>query len=285
MPELPEVETAARNLRRWTARRRITAVHVASAAQRILRPAHARDLRALVGARFQDVKRVGKHLLLTLEGTKTPIGIWSHLGMTGKWLRREKQAAAPAPTRIHLDLDDGSRLHYVDQRMFGRFRLVKRDRFDDLPELRALGPDPLNDGIDVATFHAGLQATALPIKVALLDQHRLAGVGNIQASEALHRAALDPRRASRSLTKTEAARMARAILRSIQFTLSTFVATGADNDADIAYVEEAGTTNPFVVYGRAGAPCPRCRKRRAAGVIRRIVQAQRATFFCPDCQH
>ncbi|HEX2660996.1 MAG TPA: DNA-formamidopyrimidine glycosylase family protein [Polyangia bacterium] len=284
MPELPEVELAARNLRRWTKGRRITAVHAATAARRIFRPAQARALNVLKGARFRQVARIGKHLLVTLDGPAAPIGIWSHLGMTGKWLRRAGDDAVPGATRVQLDLDDGSRLHYVDSRMFGRFRLVPRARFDDVAELKALGPDPLTDGIDVARLHTALQATALPVKVALLDQTRLAGVGNIQASEALHRAALDPRRAGRSLSRAEVGRLARAILKSIDYTLSTFVAAGADRDtSDVAYVEEPGTANPFLVYGRAGDPCRRCGKKRG-GVIQRIVQAQRATFFCPLCQ-
>jgi len=285
MPELPEVELAARNLRRWTAGRRIVAAHAAPAARRILRPGQPRSVGKLVGARFGKVDRIGKHLLLTLTGTESPIGIWSHLGMTGKWLHRTNGDAAPGATRVWLDLDDGSRLHYVDPRMFGRFRLVRGARFDEVADLKALGPDPLKDGIDVATLHRTLQATAIAVKVALLDQRRLAGVGNIQANESLHRAALDPRRASRSLSRVEVGRLARSILKSIHHSLAEFARTGADGNAvDVAYVEEPGTPNPFLVYGRAGSPCPRCKRRRMRGIIRRIVQAQRATFFCPVCQ-
>lgn len=238
-----------------------------------------------MGARIEKVDRVGKHLLLTLTGAKGAIGIWSHLGMTGKWLRRTDEDAAPRATRVRLDLDDGSRLHYVDPRMFGRFRLVKGARFDEVADLKALGPDPLTEGIDVATLHRTLQATAIPIKVALLDQRRLAGVGNILANESLHRAAIDPRRASRSLSRAEVGRLARSILTSIHHGLAEFATTGADGDAvDVAYVEDPGTPNPFLVYGRAGSPCPRCKRRRTGSLIRRIVQAQRATFFCPVCQ-
>src|SRR3954469_15662264 len=125
MPELPEVEVAARNLRRWTAGRRLRgdagrpagaclrlrATRADPSARRILRPISAGGLAPLAGARFRDVRRVGKNLLLTLDGRRgKPIGIWSHLGMTGKWLRRAPGTGAPPWSRVNLSLDDGSHL-------------------------------------------------------------------------------------------------------------------------------------------------------------------------------
>jgi formamidopyrimidine-DNA glycosylase len=292
MPELPEVEVAARNLRRWTARRRVRVARADGHARRIFRPATPAALRALAGARFEEVRRIGKNLLITLAGRSGPIGVWSHLGMTGKWLRRAAKDAAPPASRVEIELDDGTRLHYVDRRMFGRFRIVPGARFEGLPEIAALGPDPLTDGIDTRALHARLARSKLPIKVAIMDQALLPGVGNIQASEALFRAAIDPRRPARALSLAEVKRLGRAILESIRFTLETFAGAGADNgagadgrgaaaaDADIGYVEERTAPNPFLVYARAGARCPRCKK----GTILRIVQAQRATFFCSRCQ-
>jgi formamidopyrimidine-DNA glycosylase len=291
MPELPEVEVAARNLGRWTKGRRIRAVHAGAHADRVFRPAAPTALRALAGARVRDLRRVGKNLLITLDAARGgALGAWSHLGLTGKWVRRDAGDAAPKNSRLDLELDDGAHLHYVDPRMFGRFRLVPGARFDELPEIRALGPDPLTDGIDAAALHARLARTRLPIKVAIMDQALLPGVGNIQASESLFRARIDPRRPARSLSRAEVGRLARAIRASIDFTLSTFADTGADGGgADIVYVEERRTSNPFLVYGRAGEPCPRANKRvkkrgRGHATITRIVQAQRSTFFCGDCQ-
>jgi formamidopyrimidine-DNA glycosylase len=282
MPELPEVEVAARNLRRWAVGRRVRALRADRGAARIFRPASPRALAALRGARFREVRRVGKNLLVTLDGGKGPIGVWSHLGMTGKWLLRRGAEPTPRFSRLEVDLDDGSHLHYADLRLFGRFRLVPGARFDDLPDLRALGPDPLTDGIDVGELHARLARSRLPIKVALLDQRLLPGVGNIQASEGLYRAAIDPRRPARSLSRAEVGRLARSLLKSFQFTLASFAAAGADGrDADVEYVEERRIENPFLVYGRAGERCPRGKR----GTITRIVQAGRATFFCPQCQH
>ena len=310
MPELPEVEVAARNLRRWTRGRRVRLARVDPAARRILRPAGARGVPpALAGAAFTDVRRTGKNLLVTLgvaakaaTRSKTPprtttarrptgaapgtgaVGFWSHLGMTGKWVRRQAGAPRPRWWRVELSLDDGTRLFYVDPRMFGRFRMVPGARFDEVPELRGLGPDPLVEGLDARALRARLARLAAPIKVVMLDQRLFAGVGNIQANEALHPAAIDPRRPARSLSSAEVSRLVRAVLASIRFTLATFAEAGADGgDADIGYVEEGDVPNPFLVYGRAGEPCPRCPARRRS-VITRIVQAQRATFFCPNCQ-
>src|SRR5215471_7452876 len=276
MPELPEVEVAARNLRRWAVGRRVRGVEAAPS--RVLRPGGPRALAAIAGARVQTVDRVGKHLLLTLVQRRAPksrpakaapppqpiaggsepsqgselIGLWSHLGMTGKWLRRRAATPAPRFSRARIALDDGAVLHYADMRLFGRLRVVPGARFAEVPELAALGPDPLRDGVDAARLHQRLGRLRLPVKVALLDQRLVAGVGNIQAIEALWRARIDPRRSSRSLSRPEVARLARAILASIAYTLAQFHEEGVDRDsADIVYVEESRDENPFRVYARA----------------------------------
>jgi formamidopyrimidine-DNA glycosylase len=284
MPELPEVEVAARNLRRWAVGRRIRAARAGAGAARIFRPGGPRALQALAGARVRQVDRVGKNLLVTLDGGNAkpgPLGVWSHLGMTGKWVRRAAGDPAPRFSRLELDLDDGARLHYADMRLFGRFRLVPGARFDALPDLRALGPDPLVHGIDADALAARLARTRLPIKVAIMDQRLLPGVGNIQASEGLNRAGIDPRRPARTLSRAEVGRLARGLLASFRFTLGRFKAAGVDGrDADVVYVEEQASANPFRVYDRAGARCPHCRR----GTIERIVQAGRSTFFCRVCQ-
>jgi formamidopyrimidine-DNA glycosylase len=277
MPELPEVEVAARNLRRWSAGRKVRGAEADATA--ITRPAGPRALAPLVGARFAEVDRVGKHLLVTLARGRQRVGLWSHLGMTGKWQRRARGLPAPRFSHARLRLDDGTSLHYCDMRQFGRLRVVPGARFAEVPELAALGPDPLRDGVDAARLHTRLARARLPIKVALLDQTVLAGVGNIQATEACFRARLDPRRPASSLTRAEVGRLARAILASIRYTLARFADEGADaGDGAIVYVEENREANPFKVYGRAGEPCP-----RKNGTIQRIVQAGRSTFFCPAC--
>jgi formamidopyrimidine-DNA glycosylase len=285
MPELPEVEVAARNLARWAVGHRVRAVRAEAGAKRILRPGSPAALRALAGARLRSVRRVGKNLMLTLDGPSGPIGVWSHLGMTGKWLRRRAGEPAPRYSRVEVDLDDHSHLHYADMRLFGRFRLVPSAKFEDVAELAALGRDPLNEGIDVADLGARLGRLKLPIKVAIMDQRLLPGVGNIQASEALFRAGIDPRRPAKSLKPAEVRALARGVMASIRYTLRQFGKTGADGGrADIEYVEEAGArANPFLVYDRAGEPCSGGKPSKG-GTVTRIVQAGRATYFCPSFQ-
>ncbi len=276
MPELPEVEIAARNLRRWASGRRIESVETDPRAKRIFRPATPRAFAAAVtGARLEEVRRVGKQILVTLGGAAGPLGLLSHLGMTGKWLRRAGGAVPPSHSRARLALDDGFTLHYDDPRLFGRLRFVPGARFEQVPEVRALGPDPLEQGIDPARLQSAFARIRRPVKVALLDQRLLPGVGNIHASEALFRARIDPRRPAASLSKAEVRRLGQAVLDSFNDTVAL------EDGPEITYVEEPGAPNPFLVYGREGERCPRCRRR---GTVKRIVQAQRATFFCPRCQ-
>ena len=274
MPELPEVEIAARNLRRWTAGRRIERVEAEPRARYVFRPAApATFAREVAGARFGPIRRVGKNLLVALEREGAPLGLLAHLGMTGKWLRREEADPPTRFSRARFHLDDASVLHFDDMRLFGRLRVVPRARFEEVPEVAALGPDPLEAGIDAARLAEGLARSRLPIKVRIMDQSLLPGVGNIQASDSLFRARIDPRRRSSSLSGAEVRRLAAAILASVE------EAIARQESPEITYVEEGGD-NPFLVYAREGERCPRCRK---ADIVR-VVQAQRSTFFCPRCQ-
>lgn len=289
MPELPEVEFAARCLRRWAAGRRVVEAELDPRGRRIFRPAApAAFSRAVAGARIAGVDRVGKHLLLTLEKDRKPLGVLSHLGMTGKWVRTRDGEAPPSHSRAQLRLDDGRVVHYQDSRLFGRLRLVPGARFDAVPELRALGPDPLAEGIDVDRLAAMLGRVRLAVKPKLLDQRLLPGVGNIHAAEACFRARIDPRRPSRSLSRAEVQRLADGVLASFHMTLDAeqgpFDSAAASGgryaqDERIVYVEEGGA-NPFLVYAREGERCPRCKRE----TLHRIVQAGRSTFFCPRCQ-
>jgi formamidopyrimidine-DNA glycosylase len=266
MPELPEVEIARRNLERWLGSSQVTAAEADRT--RIFRGTNRTAFERVRGA-LVSAQRRGKTLLLGFEQNR---GFLSHLGMTGKWVRRTEAGSEPY-SRARLRLADGSVLHYRDPRLFGRIHPAPADALHTLPEVAQLGPDPLLERVDGPRLKERFGRSRSPLKVALLDQRRLAGLGNIHAAEALWRARLAPLRPSSSLTAAEWRRLATAIRTVIRFALRL------EDDEEIAYVEEPGTRNPFRVYGRAGKPCPRC-----AASIRSVRQAGRTTYFCPRCQ-
>jgi formamidopyrimidine-DNA glycosylase len=208
-------------------------------------------------------------MLLLFDGGE---GLLSHLGMTGKWIRRRRDDAQPSHVRATLELSDGHAVDYRDPRLFGRLVRGKAAALRELPGIRALGPDPLAE-IDLDRLHGILSGTKRSLKEALMDQRVLAGLGNILVSEALHRARLHPKRRGTSLSRAETERLAEAIRESIRASLDE-----EDSEEPITYVEEGGE-NFFRVYDRAGQPCMTCRT-----PIERIVQGGRSTFFCPSCQ-
>jgi formamidopyrimidine-DNA glycosylase len=256
MPELPEVEFARRSLSRWLDGR--TIVEAAIPPSRITRGLSLN----VKGARVNGVDRRGKWLRIRLStGT-----LFSHLGMTGKWVRREPGAPDDRFQKARLDVKDAS-VRYLDPRLFGRLILVGGKT---IPEWEAMGTDLLEmKRIDAAPFARSSRS----IKETLLDQSRFAGVGNIQAAEALWRARIHPRRKASSLSPKEWSALLKGMHQSIAYTL-------AQEDGDeITYVEEPNSDNPFKVYARQGEPCPRCKKK-----LKRIVQGGRSTVFCPKCQ-
>ena len=278
MPELPEVEHARRTLEQWMLSMLIDAVSVQDA--RILddgtKPASV--VRALTGAHVTAIARRGKWLRIELDSGARA---FSHLGMTGKWVHARIDDPTLPFEKVRIDVSSPRKrrtsrtdrsVRYVDPRIFGRF-VVRATGAGDLPVWSALGPDPLVDGIDLDALHAKLARRKLAIKPTLLDQTVLAGVGNIQATEALFAARIDPRRPARDLSRKEIASLARAITRSIAKTIAL------QDGPTIQYVEEAGAPNPFLIYGNEGTPCPRCKRPLA-----KMILAGRGTVFCTQCQ-
>ncbi len=268
MPELPEVEHARRTLEEWLVGTRLTrvTVHDARILDAGIRPAHV--IAALEGRRVQAVERRGKWLRIALDRG----AVFSHLGMTGKWVKARPDDEPVRFEKVRLDvLAERKRrsIRYQDARLFGRFVAPVAD----LPIWGELGPDPLVDGIDVDALQAKLARRKLAIKPTLLDQKVLAGVGNIYATEALFIARIDPRRPARDLSRTEVSALARAIRQSIAKALKR------DAGPTITYVEEAGAPNPFTIYGNEGTRCPRCKRPLA-----KMILAGRGTVFCSHCQ-
>jgi formamidopyrimidine-DNA glycosylase len=267
VPELPEVEIASRQLRAWAKGKRIVAARAERT--RVIRGQAPQRFARLVGHELESVERAGKWMLLLFDGNQA---LLSHLGMTGKWIRRRRTAAPPSHVRATIDLEDGYAIDYRDPRLFGRLIRGTPDELRALPQMAALGPDPLG-GIDVVRLGDMLRKTRRSLKEALMDQRTLAGLGNIQVSESLHRAKLHPERLGTSVDDDEVRRLAAAIKESLDATLK-----GEDSPEPITYVEEGGE-NVFLVYDRAGQPCRTCRT-----PIERIVQGGRSTYFCPRCQ-
>jgi formamidopyrimidine-DNA glycosylase len=268
MPELPEVEYAARHLRKWLEGRRIDRVEADPT--RILRPQKPADIiKALEGRQLTALDRRAKYLLFTFDGDQ---GAVAHLGMTGKWLRRAP-SDPPPNSRLRLFLDDGSVVHYRDPRMFGQFSVLPASKVPSFPAVAKLGPDPLADHLTAQVLGERLAKTGRPVKIALMDQTLIGGLGNIQAAEALWRARIDPHLSARKLSDAQLRDLTQAIHDSIQDALGA-----EDGEGEIEYVEEGGE-NPFSVYGRKGEPCRRCKT-----PIRTREQGGRTTFYCPQCQ-
>ncbi len=266
MPELPEVEIARQNLERWLRGRKVIAAEAEKT--RIFRGSRRQDFTALRGGLLESYRK-GKYLLLTFEGGR---GVLAHLGMTGKFVRRAA-GQRELYSRARLLLDDDSVIHFTDPRMFGRLQPARSDRLRSLPAIRQLGLDPVTDPLTPSQLRQALGSSRQPIKVALLDQSRIAGLGNIHAAEALFRARIHPSRKPQSLKPPEWTKLCRSIHQAIRFALDR------QDGEDIEYVEEPGTENPFLIYGRAGEKCRRC-----GTPIRSFVQAGRTTYFCPKDQ-
>lgn len=282
MPELPEVEVLVRHLAPLLRAKIVRSVTVRKA--KVLRPTTERGLRtALTGAKFLGLTRRGKYLVFTLRraGRRETLTVTGHLGMTGRMFLQPKTAPLPKHAVVVLGLGRHAFV-YEDPRQFGRFTL-------DDSAVRALGPEPWAEGFSVAAFHAALRRSAQAIKVKLLDQSLVAGIGNIYASEALFRAGVSPRRAARRV-KTEEVTRLHAAIREV---LAEAIACGSTIPLDFA---GAGKSNGLFYYGavegnsqfyqerlqvydRAGKPCVKC-----ATPIKRVVQAARSTFYCPQCQ-
>jgi formamidopyrimidine-DNA glycosylase len=259
MPELPEVERAARLLESAVRGKRIVRI-------RALHPALARGLppsavRRLKGRRIERVERRGKHQLLHLDDGSV---LHAHFRMTGDWAVDASSDPPDRFARAVIDLDDDSRVSLIDPRALATLRRYK----DAESALPTLGPEPLDPAFDAKWLERALSNRRGPIKPALLDQRVAAGVGNIYASEALWEARIDPRKHASELSPKERGAIVKA--------LRTVLRRARPGDgrywtgSDVAH---------WRVYDREGEPCPRC-----GTAIERIVQAGRSTYFCPRDQ-
>jgi formamidopyrimidine-DNA glycosylase len=276
MPELPEVETMRRGILGVVG----ATIQSASPARCRYRPISIQPgmrsfARRARGRRIDAVDRIGKRVVLRLDSGDSMI---FEPRMTGLVL------IADPPNRehlrFHLRLSGGAvaDLWFWDRRGLGSVRLVSPQEFDRRLGPEMLGPDAL--AITVDTLRERLRLSRRPIKPALLDQRIVAGVGNLYASELLHRARVHPARRCDRLTRDQWRRVHAAMLEVLEEAIRHEGSTLSDGTYRNALNESGGYQNHHRVYDRAGAKCPVCGR----GEIVRIVQAQRATFFCPRCQ-
>lgn len=278
MPELPEVETMVRQIRPHVAGRRIKALKACRTKCRpiIITPTLNMIAGVVTDQTVTAVRRLGKRVVLDLANATNLV---IEPRMTGLML------LADPPDEAHLRLEwelDGegefSRLWFWDQRGLGTMRLYQPGELAELLGSRRLGPDALS--LTVAEYRRLCGLTARPIKVALLDQKLVAGIGNLYASEILHLAKIHPELPAKALSLRQIERLHAATYAILEEAIRYEGSTLGDGTYRNALNKAGGYQNAHRVYARADEPCPTCGK----ATVQRIVQAQRSTFFCGRCQ-
>jgi len=285
MPELPEVETVRRGLEPALLGARLTRVRQNRPDLRF--PFPERFVDRLEGATVLSLRRRAKYLLFPLSSGETWV---SHLGMTGRFTvdgtqLGEFEAAAPIVGKHeHLSLcavreGASTRIGFADARRFGFMGLIATDAVEIHPWFAAMGPEPLGNGFSGALLAEVFAGKTQTIKVSLLDQRNVAGLGNIYVCEALYRARISPRVAAGKVSGPRLERLA-VVVRQV---LGDAIAAGGSTLRDFAGADgHAGYfQHRFDVYGREGQPCL---ADGCTGAIRRTVQGGRSTFWCPVCQ-
>ncbi|MFZ9394473.1 MAG: bifunctional DNA-formamidopyrimidine glycosylase/DNA-(apurinic or apyrimidinic site) lyase [Erythrobacter sp.] len=270
MPELPEVETTVRGLARFLEGAQITRVTLNRPDLR--RPFPAGLVQLLTGARITSLGRRAKYGLIHTDREQTMV---FHLGMSGRW----RIDPAEADRHDHLVIETAEhRFALCDPRRFGSVDLVATGELAAWPPFAALGPEPLGQELDPRRLKAALAGRSQSIKLCLLDQRIVAGLGNIYVCEALWRAGIHPRRAAGKVTRPQLERLVPAIRDVLEQSIRDGGSTLRDYaqpDGELGYF-----ATRFDVYGRDGEAC-----RRADGsTIQRIAQGGRSSWFCPRCQ-
>ena len=273
MPELPEVETVAKALQRALTGRSVASVAFLGKTRLPFDAGAA--ARALKGKTFTGVRRRAKYLILDFDCERV---LLAHLGMTGYFHIDPSDEERHLHDRIVFGLDGGDELRYADARRFGFVALARRDGDDGLPaELSHLGPEPLERRFCAKAMLERATGRKAPVKVFIMDQEVVVGVGNIYASEALFAAGVDPRRPAGSLSLAEWTRL----VAEVKAVLRRALRSGGSTIRNYRTVDgsEGGFQRVLKVYGKTRENCPAC-----GSEVRVIRLGGRSTFFCPECQ-
>jgi formamidopyrimidine-DNA glycosylase len=280
MPELPEVETIKKGLNKYLVGHKIEDVEVRRA------KVFSGEVKDILGAKILGARRFAKVIAIDLSNGYT---LLAHVKLTGQFIYRgpnlknppvlsDKVGTLPGKhTHVIFKLDKGGTLYFNDMRVFGWIRVVKTKEVLDFDFIKKLGPEPFN-GLTEEKFKEIVAKSKTAIKVLLMDQTKIGGVGNIYANDALWLAQVDPQRKADSLTSSEQEKLYEAILTVLKKGLELGGAS------EMAFVSPSGGEGEyqkhFLVYGQAEKTCPRCKKEK----IKRVALGGRGTFFCPNCQ-
>ncbi|HEX5951234.1 MAG TPA: bifunctional DNA-formamidopyrimidine glycosylase/DNA-(apurinic or apyrimidinic site) lyase [Actinomycetota bacterium] len=278
--ELPEVEVMRRDLEKDVVGRKVAKAEVRASknAMRVIRRHGKRKefTDRLTGRKLTKVERRGKYVLVHLDNGDVLV---VHFGMSGQFVRGNKRQALPPHTHVVIDFQQGGDLRFVDPRTFGEMFVATPDELGKVKELQHIAIDPLDHVFTWQAFGAALAERASKMKVLLMDQKFMSGLGNIYSDEVLFAAGLRHDRMSNTLSSQEVRRLYRALQEVLQDAIR-FRGTTLEDEA---YVDLFGKPGEFQdelkVYGRAGQPCRRCRT-----PIEAVKISGRSAYYCPQCQ-
>lgn len=287
MPELPEVETLKLGLQKYVVGKKIADVKVIDS--KLL----TGDLRNIIGTKIIKVKRYAKGMVLELDNNYC---IAFHIKLTGQLIFRDEktkdlEVLKPTPskvpnkfTRVNIVLSSNSHLYFQEVRGFAWMKIVKSDELKSLPFFKFLGPEPIPSPgsgaqkLTLSMLEKIVSNSNLPIKVLLMDQKKIGGIGNIYANDACFEAKIDPRRKAKTLTQKEIKKLFESLLKVLKDGIKY------RGSSELNFVDVLGQKgeyqNHFLVYGRKGKAC----RRNDKGVVKKIYLGGRGTFFCEVCQ-
>lgn len=273
MPELPEVDLVARQLRRLLKGRTIETAKLIRAR---LAPSTTPAVfsRRLRNSTFTGVRRRGKYVLIEFDNSHT---LLVHLRMSGRFMLLDAEVDNPKFAHAVFQLTDGRRLVFDDQRHFGLMKIVKTNEIASSPEIAKLAPEPFTGEFTAEQFHRSLKASRRTLKEFLIDQTKVTGLGNIYAAEVMFAAGVHPSVRADRISRPRAERLFSAI----EFTLRQALKMSERGKLDPRNINGnyAPENGRWLVYGREGEPCDTC-----ANPIKRITHGGRSTYFCPVCQ-